>query len=423
MFKHYLKLTLKLLNRKRVFTLVTLAGIILPVLLIVLTASFLTRVNDYTPPRSNFKNVVSLDNVTLKEILEDGDVNMRMGNPPTYGFIQKYVRSMTTPEKIGVVSTPSHDQDIIYLNSKPYEIDIRYTDDVFWQIADFEFIRGRPFSSSEIQKGNKVIVIDRKTSMACFGTINTIGENVMVKNQNYKVIGVIENVDILYFRLSGNIYMPVTCNEEFLSNSIWSGFSIALIQLKNTKDFEKLNNEFKNILQKVDIKDIQPCNHAGGSFTKDNYLGRIKLMFQSLLGFYEFENLIFYLAIAIILFLFIILPSMNLVNININRVYERLSEIGIRRSFGSSIKKLMIQFLFENLIITLFGGLLAVVLALIVIYCINHFGLLAGVYLHFNIRAFVISILSMFMLGLLSGLAPSIKMARKKIILSLNTTS
>ncbi|MBN1182122.1 MAG: FtsX-like permease family protein [Bacteroidales bacterium] len=228
---------------------------------------------------------------------------------------------------------------------------------------------------------------------------------------------------MLIFCISGNIYIPITCNEEFLSNSIWSGFSIALLEMGNSNDFEKLKNEFKNVLKKVDIADLQPCNHVEGSFTKDNYLGRIKLIFQSLLGFYEFENIIFYLTIAIIVLLFIILPSINLVNINVNRVYERLSEIGIRRSFGSSMKKLMMQFLFENLIITLFGGLLAVALALVVIFCINHFDLLAGIYLHFNITAFVISILSMFMLGLLSGLAPSIKMARKKIINSLNTVN
>ncbi|MBN1182123.1 MAG: ABC transporter permease [Bacteroidales bacterium] len=200
MFKHYLKLTLQLLKRKRVFTLVTLAGIIFPVLLIVLTASFLTRINDYTPPRTNFKNVVFLDNITLKEVLEDGDVNMRMGNPPFYSFIQKYVKTMTTPEKIGVISTPSNDQDMIYLNGKPYEIDIRYPDDVFWQITDFTFIQGRPFNTSEFKNGDRVTVIDKKTSMACFGTTNSIGKDIMVKNENYKVIGVIENVDILYFR-------------------------------------------------------------------------------------------------------------------------------------------------------------------------------------------------------------------------------
>ena len=369
--------------------------------------------------------MIYLDNLSLKEILENGEQNMSMGNPPYYSFLQKHVKILTTPERVGLISSPffNFNQDIIFLSGKPYEINIRYTDNDFWEITDFNFIQGRPFNATEFKNGSRVIIIDEETSLACFGTTNSAGKNIVVKSQNYKVIGVVENVDILYFRLSGNVYMPFSCNEEFLSNSIWSGFSIALLQMKDSKDFDKINNEFQNELKKVTVDEIQPCNRIEGSLIKDNYIGRIKLILQSLLHIYEFKNSIFYFIIAIIVFLFIILPSINLVNININRVYERLSEIGIRRSFGSSIKRLTVQFLFENLIVTFMGGLLAVILALFVIHCINHFNLLTGIYLYFNSKVFIITILSIFMLSLLSGLAPAIKMARKKIILSLNTMS
>lgn len=423
MLKHYFKLTMKLLRRKRVFTFVTMAGIVSPVVLIVLTASFLTHINDYNPPRSQFKNVVYLDNVTLKEIYENGEVNMNMSNPPTYFFIQKYIKTMTTPVKIGVISVPSFEQDIIYLNSKPYEIDIRFTDHEFWQITDFEFINGRSFNKTEFDSGSKVAIIDKKTSLAYFGTVNPTGKNITIKNENYKVIGVVENVDIMYFRLFANIFIPLTCSEEFQSKSVFSAFSIALLQANSSKDYEKLNNEYQKRLEQFSFADAEPFNYIEGSLTKDDYLGRLKLTLQNLLNIYHFNPKVFYLVVGILIFLFIILPAINLVNININRVYERFSEIGIRRSFGSSRKKLVEQFLLENLIVTFLGGLISAILAFLIIACVNCYDLLGGIYLSLNSNAFIISILSIFLLGILSGLAPSIHMARKKIVLSLNSMS
>ena len=43
-----------------------------------------------------------------------------------------------------------------------------------------------------------------------------------------------------------------------------------------------------------------------------------------------------------------LLPTVNLVNINLSRILERASEIGVRKAFGASSRTLVGQFVVEN---------------------------------------------------------------------------
>ena len=51
-----------------------------------------------------------------------------------------------------------------------------------------------------------------------------------------------------------------------------------------------------------------------------------------------------------------LIPTVNLVNINISRIMERASEIGVRKAFGAPARTLVGQFLVENVLLTLVGG-------------------------------------------------------------------
>src|SRR5436305_14859400 len=61
---------------------------------------------------------------------------------------------------------------------------------------------------------------------------------------------------------------------------------------------------------------------------------------------------------------FMLLPTINLVNINLSRILDRASEIGVRRAFGASSRTLVGQLLIENLVLRLIGAVLGLVLSL-----------------------------------------------------------
>ncbi len=68
-------------------------------------------------------------------------------------------------------------------------------------------------------------------------------------------------------------------------------------------------------------------------------------------------------AIAGVGLLFMLLPTVNLVNLNVSRIMERASEIGVRKAFGASSRTLVGQFVVENVTLSLIGAVVGFVLS------------------------------------------------------------
>jgi len=114
--------------------------------------------------------------------------------------------------------------------------------------------------------------------------------------------------------------------------------------------------------------------------------------------------------------MFMGLPAINLVNVNVSRILERASEIGVRKAFGAPSKALLWQFIIENMFITFIGGGFALILSSLIIQMINSSGWIAYADLTINLVVFAISILVCLIFGLLSGVLPAFRMSKLKIV-------
>jgi putative ABC transport system permease protein len=124
---------------------------------------------------------------------------------------------------------------------------------------------------------------------------------------------------------------------------------------------------------------------------------------------------ILFSVIAFVLFMLLGLPAINLVNVNVSRIMERASEIGVRKAFGASVKTLVWQFIIENIFITFIGGVIALVLTGFVIHFINQSGWIAYADLTINLSVFLISLLVCLLFGFLSGVVPALRMSKLSI--------
>jgi putative ABC transport system permease protein len=107
-----------------------------------------------------------------------------------------------------------------------------------------------------------------------------------------------------------------------------------------------------------------------------------------------------------------VLPSLNLININLSRILERSSEIGVRKAFGASSWTLVVQFVVENVVLTLIGSLIGLALAVPVLAALNASGVIAYAQLSLNFRIFFQGLALAFFFGLLSGVYPAWRMSR-----------
>ena len=124
-------------------------------------------------------------------------------------------------------------------------------------------------------------------------------------------------------------------------------------------------------------------------------------------------------ALSLFALLVMLLPTLNLVNINITRIMERSSEIGVRKAFGASSRTLVYQFIVENLILTLIGGMIGVLFTFIVIGMINNAQLIDNLSLGINFTVLLYALAICLFFGLFSGVYPAWRMSKLNVVSAL----
>jgi putative ABC transport system permease protein len=127
-------------------------------------------------------------------------------------------------------------------------------------------------------------------------------------------------------------------------------------------------------------------------------------------------------VIGIFTLLIMLLPTLNLVNINITRIMERSSEIGVRKAFGASSKTLVYQFIVENCILTLIGGLVGTILSFVIIRVFNTIQPVRNLELSLNFTVLGIALLTCLLFGFLSGVYPAWRMSKLHVVTALKAS-
>ncbi|MEL7022011.1 MAG: FtsX-like permease family protein, partial [Bacteroidota bacterium] len=89
------------------------------------------------------------------------------------------------------------------------------------------------------------------------------------------------------------------------------------------------------------------------------------------------------------------------------------------KAFGANANTILLQFIFENIILTLIGGFIGWILAILVIFIINDSGLLEDIELRFHYLTFIYSLLICIVFGVLSGAIPAYRISKLNIVESL----
>jgi putative ABC transport system permease protein len=405
MLKKYIKLAFKVLNRHRFFTFVSLFGISFTLMILLVTSALLDHTLGPVYPELKLNRslyVVDLE-ISGPEITNRGQVS--------YYFLDKYVRSMKTPEKVTILSF--FQKTITYNEGKKYKLALKYTDSEFWDIMDFDFVEGGPFTKAHVDDISRVAVINESTKEKYFGEEDAVGKYIEADWKKYKVIGVVRDVPIIRILAYGDVWVPITNTKEDIYSYTMEGDYQAIILAHSRQDFKAIKAEFKKQLDQVEFQTERYNSIRGGADTL------LESTSREIFGFDETKVHYLYAIAFALMVLFMILPALNLVNININRIIERHSEIGIRKSFGASSVTLVWQFLVENIILTLIGGILGLILTLIVMGIINSSEVIPYANFTLNIRIFFAAVIITFFFGIFSGVYPAWRMAKLKPVYAL----
>lgn len=412
MIKNYFKIAIAVLKRNKFFTFISLFGISCTLAVLMIISAFSENLFSSTYPEINSARSLYLINLHF----EDPDKHNNINTTPTFSFLEKYIRSLKTPEKITIHSFPVTAS--AYLKNKKYDFKVMHTDSEFWDILSFKFIEGKPYTEQQILNSYRVVVISAATKKLYLGDISPLGKTFEAGNINYTVIGVVKDVPKTQFFTTADVYAPFTAPKSGYEAKGYSGNYNATILARSSKDFSKIDEE---IQRKIPTMEMPDKNFKNIAFHADKYFASFTRM---ALGNNNSTGLSkVYIISIILLFLFFLLPTVNLVNINISRIMDRSSEIGVRKAFGASSKILIFQFLIENVIITFMGGVLGLIITQLALLVINNSGLIPNVDLSINLHVLMYGTLLCLIFGVFSGIYPAMKMSKLNIIKSLKSSS
>jgi putative ABC transport system permease protein len=405
MLLSYLKIAWKVLLRRKFFTFISLFGISFTLMVLLVVAAMFDHLVGAHAPETRLNKMLF---VNFMHVRWTGGGNQN--SPPSYYLLDKYVRPLKTPEKVAVYSnfhsTPS------YVGNNRIDLDLKYTDEVFWQVLDFTFYEGKPFGEAEAKSAARVAVINRATARKYFGTdTGVVGRTIEVNQTNYRVQGVVENVPAMRFSSYADVWVPLTTSPNDLQRVQLNGDYAAIIMVKSEADIPAVQAEFDQMVKRVPLPD--PKNMKYMEMHAEPLLASFSRQLMNPLTQYGSDGLtLLFSILSGIALLFMALPALNLVNINVSRIMERSSEIGVRKAFGATGRTLIGQFLVENIFLTAIGGLLGLLLAYVALQLIGGSQILAYAHFELNWRIFSIALLVTLIFGVLSGVYPAFKMSR-----------
>lgn len=242
-------------------------------------------------------------------------------------------------------------------------------------------------------------VIGQQLSVDMFGTDQSIGRVFKIRGQQFTVIGVLKPVNdsINYNNININNAAIISLDSGKSFNQGIAQIRQINIKAKNPAQIPKLSKQITKL-----IRD----NH-GGEHDFSLLVG--KEISQPTSTLFTIISMVAAIVSAVSL----IIGGIGIMNIMLANVAERTREIGIRKAVGASDYHITFQFLIEALVMSVSGGVIGFLLG----YAI---ALLLGTFLPFSPgfswQVPVASIGTSVIVGVLFGLYPALRAARKNPI-------
>lgn len=407
MIKNYLLVAWKILLRRKFFTFISLFGICFTLTILLVVSSLLDHVFVPRSPESNFDRVLLLQGITT----ESPDGFSRHTSLPAYRFVEKYLRPLRGAEKVSVYTQQGV---TMYNTGNALRLRIKRTDAAFWDILDFHFLEGRSFTYDEEQQAAPVAVINAEMRERLFHGERAENKTLLLEGQTYRIVGVVDNVPRFRSVAHADIWVPVTTIHSLQYGDELHGSFAGIVLAKHPRDFAQLKEEYQQQLRTVVFPDPKKFNVIKSTLKTQTEAVAGDIFSVESKEVYRFFGIAFFFVV-----LFLLLPAINLININMSRIMERSSEIGVRKSFGASSHTLAVQFVVENLVLVGIGGVLSLLFAWFVLLAIENSGVVPYAAFRLNYRIFSYAVVASVFFALFSGVYPAWRMSRMHPVVAL----
>lgn len=350
MFIDIFILAFKNLLKNKLRSSLSILWVVIWVFTIVLVLSIGKWVENMINEQLKFLNITSIfvepsDTVTAKSKLDGEDI---------YDVLNK-------SKNISGASIMALGKWNVIWNNKKEVFNVIGTSESFLDLMSFDLLYWEYFTRKDVDFNSKIAVVwDSIIEKNFNGNYNVIWQNIFLKNSKFKIIGIIGNTPSMYgFSFDDAVYIPFTTSEKFV---LGKTSIMALIFL--AKDIDTVSEAWR------DIKRLLREKHKLWENDVDDFnIYESKGMIQAVNVITKALSFLIIWVAWIIL----IVSWIGIMNVMFAGVAEKTKDIWISRAIGAKKKDILLQFLLESIILTLFWGLIWVFLAESLIMTVNIF--------------------------------------------------
>ncbi|MBS4913876.1 MAG: ABC transporter permease [Veillonella sp.] len=240
---------------------------------------------------------------------------------------------------------------VIYTN-KNWTTSVQGVSSNFQDINNWSVKSGRFITDAQVERRERVAVIGNTVATNLFGDEDPVGKDIRIKNNPYKIIGVLNAKGSGSF---GNdqddiVFIPYTTGMERLQGVDY--LRMIYIKGKDGQDLNRLQTDVENILRvrhnikNPELDDFNVRNMATIMATMEETTATMTMFLGSVA------------AISLVV------GGIGIMNIMLVSVTERTREIGVRKALGATYRTIVMQFLIEAVVISLVGGAIGIVLGI-----------------------------------------------------------
>ena len=281
---------------------------------------------------------------------------------------------MRLPKRISVIESIPGVQSVSYYDNS--RNGIKYADQTFDDVGNdgrwncfkllknegSEVLYGRPLQASDYYNENPVVVIDQTAAKAIKKEEPEalIGQSIKIGGHLFEVVGIMKD------RNGGSI---VSTSEDYVvaevPENVYEHYfntedrSMIQVKIKQTANVKNVSKEAEETLKKYGTwKEL-------GSYKSEDLAGQVDQLRMLLTSIT--------LLISVIGGISLFISGIGVMNMIYISVSERTKEIGVRRAMGGTKGNIMMQFLLEGISLTLVGGTIGYLIAMLLGFAISMF--------------------------------------------------
>jgi putative ABC transport system permease protein len=213
----------------------------------------------------------------------------------------------------------------------------------------YSMAEGSWFTKADEQNHSRVLVVGPTVVQELFSGADPVGDTIGVNGTNFEVIGVTNSKGSNGSTDLDDIGVaPLTAVQDTLTG--YGSLSQILVQAKSRNALDAAQTEVTDILNQVD-----PPSASSGDESNFDVVNQGSILQASTSSSKVFTTLLGEVAAISLL-----VGGIGVMNIMLVSVTERTREIGIRKAVGARRSDILIQFLVEAVLVSVFGGLAGV---------------------------------------------------------------